>query len=474
MKRYYIFTLLLLFTPLFSSAVLFDTFDDYSTGYINDVTGGNWFEDDSVSDSIQIKSNVYKSSPNSLGCTAVTCHVATTSLLLSTTFLRHQFSYYADSNNSSTFSLVGVSFDSQSDSDSVARVYISVDDFCVDTDNGGAVCLDSAYEFTNLIDEWIDVIVEFDFVNKQMRAMYESISTTTPWTDWEVWVSTSTPSHLYIDGPNSDDYYIDNWGGSYDQYPSLNFNTTAINSIWSPSFGYNFGSDGNDLAVVPFQFTYHTATTSYDYVGIEVRALTAGFQYAPVEDSITATGTMQTFQRNMVLPAECLNGQTGCDYTWRPYLRNSSSGTYVYYQGGNFWPFQVSASGGQSEVDEVLSWLATYGGSTTDPSISDGADVTSGDFCLRFSNICGKFPFSYAVDFVTVFNTLRSAVEIDQPNVALPYSFPGATSTVTIIDYTASSTNVLFKFTEPIRAVGVLALWFFFGVWAFGFASKLV
>lgn len=129
-------------------------------------------------------------------------------------------------------------------------------------------------------------------------------------------------------------------GGSPDSYPTVRVyginlddpipggTQTRIVSQDSPTNGETTASE-----VVSFQFDYFNNDTDelpVIYAGIDVKDMTAGYEYAPVEQDIIISG-IGSF-------STLLNLEENHLHLWRPYLRNASSTRIVY---GQWYSFDV-------------------------------------------------------------------------------------------------------------------------------------
>lgn len=137
--------------------------------------------------------------------------------------------------------------------------------------------------------------------------------------------------YSYAGGDNVSDPIMAIYGIDLDD---VGVNTaTRIISQDAPANGDTTSSD-----VVEFDFTYYNNDTDDEPVekaGIEVRDMTGGFEYAPEETDINASGeadfgTLMALQENHF-------------HLWRPYLRNASSTRIIYGQWFSFDVVGVSA-----------------------------------------------------------------------------------------------------------------------------------
>lgn len=173
------------------------------------------------------------------------------------------------------------------------------------------------------------------------------------------------------------------------------YSTEGITRITTPTYGQVISSANN----VNFSFDYYLNSLAYDKAGFALVDNTAGqtINTSSLEDTISSSGS-STFD-------DFLDLITGHNYTWTPYLRNSSSGDYLYGTSTFFFTGSNSSSippapspiwNGCNNILQpgcviststgILTW---NGGTTTTPLFGD---TTLDQLLSR------KAPFSYLYD----------------------------------------------------------------------------
>lgn len=137
--------------------------------------------------------------------------------------------------------------------------------------------------------------------------------------------------------------------------------------------------DNGELApssVVPFQFTYFNNDTDDDPVtvaGVDIRDVSSGFQYVPLEEPIIVSGEGSFSQIQQLTE--------GHFHMWRPYLRNASSTRFVR---GSWYSFDVVDYSGQFDP--------------LDPDADSATSTALGRFFSQQGYLASKFPFAYFYD----------------------------------------------------------------------------
>lgn len=199
--------------------------------------------------------------------------------------------------------------------------------------------------------------------------------------------------------------------------------------------------------LVNFQFSYYNDDT-VGYAGAEIKDLTAGFEYAPIEEASLASG-QNTFSQYEQLAEGHL-------HLWRPYLRTASSTTPFVF--GSWYSFEVVSDSASS--------------SPYIPFDPDGSLATSTVVGRFFSNqglLASRPPFSYFYDVAGYISQLDSSdTESSFPVLALDFSsssLPMGTLTLlsssTVSSFAGSSSVSLF------RTLMAAAIWLAFGSMVF-------
>jgi len=127
------------------------------------------------------------------------------------------------------------------------------------------------------------------------------------------------------------------------------YTTSYFTSVTSPA-----QSEVTASTLVSFAYAYwNTGYEGYDYAGVELNNISNGQQISVAESAINSTGA-GTYSKSIVLI-------TNNVYTFRPYLRNSSTGVRTTGQARVF--YVVTNPGGQSlyaNVDETNATSSAY------------------------------------------------------------------------------------------------------------------
>lgn len=216
----------------------------------------------------------------------------------------------------------------------------------------------------------------------------------------------SVPYTSFPTAPPTEDYRIYHSSGSQDAYPAMRiygidpdnpfpggFQTRIISQI-QPLNGALTADD-----VVQFEFTYFVNDTDEQLIthaGVDIRDLTTGFEYIPLEDEVIASG-QSTFSQ--------IAGLEEAHYhMWRPYLRNASSTRIIY---GSWRSF------------DVVSYSAPFEQIPTDGSPSATSTMFGALFGMQ-GYLASRFPIAYFYDVAGIVATIDDEMaETNFPTLTL-------------------------------------------------------
>jgi len=212
------------------------------------------------------------------------------------------------------------------------------------------------------------------------------------------------------------------WNGSTVSSSIANASTTSYIVDYTSPITSPTGS-----TVVPFTFDYwNTGYEGFDKVGVEIRDVTAGYNYAPVEDSVISTG-QDTYTQDYVLVQ-------GHAHLWRPYLRNSASSTIPTLYGN--WVGLID--------------VVTDSASST-PYITENASTTAFfDFLNVPTLLRTKLPFAYIYQFSDIISGLSSTTASTTGSVTYDFAeYASGTPLASIGEFTLFSTTTVTQFLSP-------------------------
>lgn len=282
-----------------------------------------------------------------------------------------------------------------------------------------------------------------------MRIRVQRVSGSGTLNTWRTSTATIAPTLNYREYESS---------GSADSYPAMQIFGIDIDDPSEGGVNTRIVSQNNPTngeltpsSVVEFSFDYFmndTETPNISIAGVDVRDLTSGFEYAPVEEDIIASG-LSTYAELYNLTEEHL-------HMWRPYLRNASSTQIIY---GAWYTFDVVDY--SSPFEEIPT---EYGNATSTVAVG-----IVGRFLGQQGYLASKFPFAFFYDIASVFGSQNDeAVEgnfptltIDMSSSSLPLGSMTLFSSSTISQY-AGSTNI-----QIFRTLMASALWIAFATMVF-------
>jgi len=191
-----------------------------------------------------------------------------------------------------------------------------------------------------------------------------------------------------------------------------------------------------------------------DFAGIDVRDLTSGLEYDPIESAIVVSGS-GSFSTSKQL-------QPGHFHMWRPYLRNASSTRIIY---GNWYSFDVVTRSAPFEE------IPTEYGSAT----STIATRIVAQFLGQQGYLASKFPFAYIYDVAAVFGGQNDAMsETHFPTLAISV----ASSSLSLGSMTLFSSSTLSAYAGSanisiFRTIMAASLWITFATMVFFTIKKI-
>lgn len=199
---------------------------------------------------------------------------------------------------------------------------------------------------------------------------------------------------------------------------------TRIISLNSPASGVITPSTN---VLFDFDYYYGNNARGVTTVGIDVKDITAGFQYSPLEDTILASG-QSTFTGNLVLTAGHL-------HLWRAYMRSATSTEFV--SGWSSFDVVTASASSTQYIDPITGLPIT--------STSTGFF----DFLNVPQLLQTKKPFAYIYQVGSLLETLDTISATGTPLFVLPLgmastSLPGVGdieffSASTVVDLMPSS-----------------------------------
>lgn len=429
-------------------AVMSDSFEGYSTGNLDSVTGGAWGYH-GVDEDYEIVSSPVRTGSRALGCDDNTCGTPTTSVNVSSNSYIHSGYFFNEGRGQM------IAFDNANGDTYIRLRFDSGGDY-IFMDNLTSLELTSNSYATST---WNRFDVELDFVNYRGRASLNSgtytdwleFSTTTSfWSEFRLYSTSASPGTMFA---------FDDWGDAESAVFSF---TDAITNVVSPVQFQTFLT----IDDVNFVFDYSLSQIpTYTFAGIELIDVTNSQTIFVAEKVLSATSTLGSFNTIMNL------GVTGI-YQWRPYLRTASS-SYLYYQGGEFFSFSLAPSTPLIIDFDILS-IATDSLQSI-PAYPFGTSSllwTSGDSPLSF--LMTRYPFSYIADFTNILADFYDITTTGTTSViSYSYSIASTTGTIVFIDPT-STTSLAFDLTRTLRYIGSLGLWFLFAFYIYSRVLALV
>lgn len=259
----------------------------------------------------------------------------------------------------------------------------------------------------------------------------------------------SSPGRLYLISYTNDNLdYIDTQAEYYALVDSFQAGGPIPGAINTRIVSQNSPANGSlsSSEFVQFDFDYFNNDTDTDpvtFAGVDIRDVSSGFEYAPIEEMIISSG-------NASFGPETVQLQSDHFHMWRPYLRNASSTRVIY---GSWYSFDVvDYSGDFDPVDPS-------GGSATSTQISQLLGV-QGFFQSRF-------PFAYFYDIGSLLSAVDDEVAEGQfPSLDLSFGTSSALhmGTVTMfssstLSYFAGSSTV-----SLIRTMMAFSIWLAFAL----------
>lgn len=227
-------------------------------------------------------------------------------------------------------------------------------------------------------------------------------------------VSISAPSgnYTFVMGDNGGGNMVEPWSYGYFYWNGTDV-TSSIQNASSTSNIVNYVSpisSPTPSTNVVFEFDYwNTGFESFAFSGVEIRDVTAGYSYVPVEEAVILTGS-DTYSQSYTLTA-------GHAHLWRPYLRATSTTTPTLY--GN-WVGLIDV------VTDSASSTPIGGNFVTSSSTSP----------LRY-----KLPFIYFYDI----RQMLQAPSVSTSTIALALNFRGIGTTTLL-----SSETVRYFFPDNV------------------------
>jgi len=310
---------------------------------------------------------------------------------------------------------------------------------------------------------WYEFFTEIDFLNNTCRVISDDFGTS----DNLTMVATSGTkwNRVEIDPTNTGtgaEVYVGDMSLSavFSATSTSNSYSNTIYQIVQPQHGA-FLQENPQM----FSFKYTVSNLAlYDTVGIEIRRAVDNSLFQNLESTITTTGS-DTFFRYF-------NLEWGTGYYWRPYLKlSTASSTYCYSLGCSGKWLAVSLVYSESVYE--LEFQPASSSASSSPIGDLGIDISSTTIFGQFHDIlAGKFPFAYMVDFVDGWFTFRSSISSVPSSLQYSYNDGFSTGTITFIS-TASSSDFI-HWSQQTRWWSSMIIWFLFGIWAFGLATKLL
>lgn len=241
--------------------------------------------------------------------------------------------------------------------------------------------------------------------------------------------------------------------GSADAYPvmviyGLNLDDPTGGSVQTRIIQQNSPLNGalTSDEVVQFEFDYFNNDTDENpvlYAGVDIRDLSSGFEYIPLESDILISG-VGTFSQLQSLTE-------GHFHMWRPYLRNASSTRIVY---GQWYSFDVVSYSGEF-----------------DPLPSDGSPSATSTIFGRLFGLQGylasRFPFAYLYDVAGLVATIDDGmVEENFPTLTL--SMASSSLAMGDLEFLSKDSVEMFAGTGTVTLFRTLMSAFLWLVFAFG------
>lgn len=194
--------------------------------------------------------------------------------------------------------------------------------------------------------------------------------------------------------------------------------------------------------IVNFQFTFYNNDTDDDPVtfsGVDIRDLSSGFEYAPLESPIIISGEGSFSQI-----ADLVEGHF---HMWRPFLRNASSTRIIY---GSWYSFDVVSYSGQFDPLDTEADMAT--------------STALGRFFSQQGYLASKFPFAYFYDVAGIIGTINDEMtETNFPTLTL--SMASSSLAMGDLEFLSKDTVEMFAGSSAValfRTLMASALWLFF------------
>lgn len=260
-------------------------------------------------------------------------------------------------------------------------------------------------------------------------------------------VSASAPvgNYTFIMGDNSGGNVTEPWAYGYFYWNGVDV-TSSLQNASTTSYIVEYVSpvvSPTGSTLVNFEFDYwNTGFEGFDKSGVEIRDVTAGYQYSPLESDIISVGN-STYSQNYTLTQ-------GHGHLWRPYLRNSASSTVPYLYGN--WVGMID--------------VVTDSASST-PAITESASTTAFSRFLNVPDLLKrKIPFSYVYEMQQIYANLDNAtsssvgsIVVDFSGSTTPSYLQSAFSNITLF-----STSTVTSYLSPtlialINALLVAVIW---------------
>lgn len=208
---------------------------------------------------------------------------------------------------------------------------------------------------------------------------------------------------------------------------SLGSAETGFRTIYSPP--------ANTTTPTPtvnfkYDYFYNDVTSTFDFAGTDIKDITIGSQLVPVEEAIISSGG-STYNENITLTARH-------EYLWRPYLRNSPTGEFLY---GDYQIFFTVSNPYPQDFTQVST------------STASSTQAVLPFFSNLYNTVKTSPPFGFIFETIAALNTLSTTST--------------ATTTLWIPDQIR---NAIFN---PLDIAFASLIGLFFGVWLFKRASHI-
>lgn len=263
----------------------------------------------------------------------------------------------------------------------------------------------------------------------------------------------------------------------------------GIVRVYSPAHGSVRPVNSSGNATVTFKYSYNN-TSSSSVAGIELSNLSLGQSLVTPQKTIISVSDF--YEYSMILDAG--------HYAWRPVLLDSSGNVTDYYQAGRYFNFTLygsteqflgdyyvsstSASTTFSVFGDIVATSSYNIGSSTfyisdmNISIPDLGNGVCGvnmscysPMCIEYPNLCDKFPFAYAIDFLTIVRNWNESLTGGVLTISLPTAFASDTS-LTVLDL--SEGTYARSLADKTHFWASALIWLVFGFWSFSLANRFI